>query len=58
MIMSALEDEETQKRGFALIVYNVAGKNIVGKTDFRTVAAGAWVSPIVWLRSLASFRGQ
>ena len=54
MIMSTLEDEETQKKGFALVAYNVAGNNIVGKTDFRTVAAGAWVSTLAWPRSITS----
>jgi hypothetical protein len=47
--MSLIEDEESQKKGAMVIVYNVAGENIPAKTDLRTVAAGAWVSRFGWI---------
>lgn len=43
MIMSVLEDEETQKRGITAIVDSVAGEFVKGKTDLRTVSAGPWI---------------
>jgi len=43
LIMSVLEDEETQKKGISAIVYSVAGEFVDGKTDLRTVSAGPWV---------------
>jgi hypothetical protein len=51
MMMSTLEDDETQKKGVTFVAYNVAGENIPSKTDLRTVAAGAWVSHFVLLLS-------
>lgn len=42
MFMCALDDEETQKRGFAAIIYDVGDFN-AHKTDLKTVVQGTWV---------------
>jgi hypothetical protein len=51
MMMSTLEDEETQRKGVTFVAYNVAGEDIPSKTDFRTIAAGAWVGRFALLLS-------
>ena len=42
VIMSALEDEETQRKGITIILYNVGDFN-PRKTDLRTVSQGGWL---------------
>lgn len=42
LIMSAVEDAETQIKGCCCIVYSIAGEFVQGKTDLRTVSAGPW----------------
>ena len=44
--MSALEDEETQRRGMACIIYGVGDVSITD-TDLKTVVQGAWVQSVV-----------
>lgn len=49
MLMCLLDDEETQKRGFAGIIYNV-GAFVPGVTDMKTISQGCWVQGTVPLR--------
>lgn len=42
ILMSAIEDEETQKRGVAAIIYNV-GDFMKGKTNPKTLYQGCWI---------------
>jgi hypothetical protein len=51
MMMSTLEDEETQRKGVTFVAYNVAGEDIPSKTDYRNVTAAAWVSRFAWFLS-------
>ena len=44
--MCSLDDEETQKRGMAAIIYDV-GIWDVQKTDLKTVAHGPWVASVI-----------
>ena len=44
--MCALDDEETQRRGIACIIYGV-GEFSISRTDLKTVVQGAWVQSVV-----------
>lgn len=46
MFMCALEDEETQRRGMACIIYGV-GESVISRTDLKTVVQGAWIQSVV-----------
>jgi hypothetical protein len=40
--MSGLDDEETQRKGYTILIYNV-GAFVDGKTDLKTVTQGCWI---------------
>jgi hypothetical protein len=50
ILMSAMEDEESERKGLAVLIYNV-GEFIPGKTDPKTLYQGCLIQAAVPLRT-------